>query len=107
MKVLLDECIPKRLKRELSGYDLLTVPEAGWAGQKNGKLLALAEQAFDVFITIDQNLQYQQKLSDRKIAVILISPQNSKFDTLRRFVPKIKLALEEIEEKQFIQITEC
>lgn len=53
MKVLLDECLPKKLKRELEGHTIITVPEQGWAGIKNGELLRLAEAEFDVFITID------------------------------------------------------
>ena len=55
MKVLLDECIPRKLKFELTGYNCQTVPEAGMAGQKNGTLLSLAERAgFDVFLTMDK-----------------------------------------------------
>jgi len=56
MRVLLDECLPRRLKREIVGYEVVTVPEAGWAGKSNGELLALAAERFDVFVTVDQNL---------------------------------------------------
>lgn len=58
MKVLLDECLPKKLKREVNGDVVKTVPEMGWAGKKNGVLLRLAEQEFDVLLTNDQNLEY-------------------------------------------------
>jgi hypothetical protein len=62
MRVLLDECVPRKLRRELPGHEVLTVTERGWSGIKNGELLALAQAEFDVFLTIDQNLKYQQNL---------------------------------------------
>ena len=73
MKVLLDECIPRMLKNALPEYDCQTVPEAGLAGKKNGALLSLAEQAgFDLFLTMDKGLQYQQNLAGRKIAILIL-----------------------------------
>lgn len=63
MKILLDECIPRKLKGALANHDCKTVPEAGLAGKKNGALLSLAEGAgFDIFLTMDKGLQYQQNL---------------------------------------------
>jgi hypothetical protein len=62
MKVLLDECLPRKLKREVNAEVVTTVPEAGWATVQNGALLRLAEQEFDVFLTNDQNLEHQQNL---------------------------------------------
>ena len=56
MRVLLDECVPRKLGRELTEHAVLTVTERGWSGIKNGKLLALAETEFEVFLTVDQNL---------------------------------------------------
>ena len=64
MKILLDECIPRRFKESLVGHICLTVPEVGLAGRKNGELLSLAEQdGFEVFLTLDKGLQYQQNLA--------------------------------------------
>ena len=63
MKLLLDECIDRKLAREFVGYEVKTVPQMGWAGTKNGQLLALAEAEFDVFITVDRNLSCEQNLS--------------------------------------------
>ncbi|HET7698374.1 MAG TPA: DUF5615 family PIN-like protein [Vicinamibacterales bacterium] len=63
MRVLLDECIPRRLKRELVGHDVKTAPEMGWASKKNGELLALAAVEFDILLTSDRNLSHQQNLS--------------------------------------------
>jgi len=60
MRLLLDECLPRTLKKEFRDYKIRTVPEMGWAGKKNGELLRLAEKQFDVFITLDQNLQYRK-----------------------------------------------
>jgi predicted nuclease of predicted toxin-antitoxin system len=59
MKILLDECLPKKLKLEIEADVVLTVPEAGWASKKNGELLGLAAGNFDVFLTTDQNLEFQ------------------------------------------------
>jgi predicted nuclease of predicted toxin-antitoxin system len=69
MRVLLDECIPRKLKTHLSGHECRTVPEAGWAGKRNGELLALAEGSFDVFLTLDKGVQYQQNLEDLIIRI--------------------------------------
>jgi hypothetical protein len=62
VRVLLDECLPRRLKRELLGHDARTAPEMGWASKRNGELLALAAGAFDVFLTVDRNLSYRRSI---------------------------------------------
>lgn len=72
MRVLLDECLPRRLKRELPGHDVRTAPEMGWAGKSNGELLALAARDFDVFLTTDRNLSFQQNVSAVDIAVVVL-----------------------------------
>jgi hypothetical protein len=66
MKILFDECLPRRLKNCLPGHDCRAVPEMGWAGKSNGDLLALAEPSFSVLITMDANLDYQQNLRGRR-----------------------------------------
>ncbi|HSE58740.1 MAG TPA: DUF5615 family PIN-like protein [Nitrospiraceae bacterium] len=77
MKVLLDECIDRRLAKEIEGHDVVTVPQAGWAGIKNGNLLRLAEDQFDVFVTVDRNLSFQQSLPQFAIAVVILqAPTN-------------------------------
>jgi predicted nuclease of predicted toxin-antitoxin system len=85
MKVLIDECAPKALKQSLAahGHESLTVQEAGWSGKQNGELLALAETKFDVLITVDTNLQYQQNLTKRKIAIVVIQSQSNRLEDLR------------------------
>ena len=72
MRVLLDECLPRRLKRELVGHDAKTAPEMGWASKRNGELLALAVGEFDVFLTADRNVSYQQDRSSFDIAIVVL-----------------------------------
>lgn len=106
MKVLLDECLPKKLKREIanSNYHVITVPEQRWAGTKNGNLLRLAETEFDVFITIDNNLSAQQNLTNIDLAVIVLSAPNNRIETLKPLVSKIKKALTNIRYGEIVYI---
>ena len=89
MRVLLDECLPRRLKRELLGHDARTAPEMGWASKRNGELLALAAAAFDVFVTADRNLSSQQDLSAFDIAVIVLVARSNSIDELRPLAPRV------------------
>jgi predicted nuclease of predicted toxin-antitoxin system len=83
MKVLLDECLPKKLKHKVKAELVKTVPEAGWAGKKNGELLRLAEVSFDVLLTNDQNMEYQQNLKNFDLAfVVMVAPTNDIADLL-------------------------
>jgi predicted nuclease of predicted toxin-antitoxin system len=93
VRVLLDECLPRRLKRELVDHDARTVPEMGWASKRNGELLALAAAEFDVFLTVDRNLSYQQDVSAFDIAVIVLVARSNTIDDLRPLAPKILEAL--------------
>ncbi len=76
MKILIDECVPRPIIRLLPGYECHTVQETGWGAFSNGELLRLAEDSYDLFITSDQNIRYQQNLAGRKIAVLVISTNN-------------------------------
>ncbi len=73
MKILLDECVPWPMHRLLTGHECRTAQEQGWCGIKNGRLLQLAEGEFDLFITSDQNMRYQQNLAGRRIAILEFS----------------------------------
>ncbi|MCX6894837.1 MAG: hypothetical protein NTZ16_04920 [Verrucomicrobia bacterium] len=73
MKILLDECVPWPMHRSLAGHECRTAQQCGWGGIKNGSLLQLAEKEFDLFITSDQNLRYQQNLAGRRIAILELS----------------------------------
>ncbi len=104
MRVLLDECLPRKLKGELLEHSVSTVPEAGWAGKKNGALLRLAAQQFDVFITIDQNLHYQQSLPSMQLALVLLTAPNNRLETLLPLMAQVREALENLPDKAFVRI---
>lgn len=93
MRILLDENLPRKLKYELVGHEVATAPEMGWAGVKNGELLRRMEAAFDVFVTADQNLQFQQNLRSRRLAIVVLVAHDNRFVTLRRLVPELLQAL--------------
>ena len=93
MKLLLDECIDRRLAKDLEGHDVRTVPQVGWAGIKNGELLTLAEKEFDVFITVDRNLSFQQNLPKFNIAVLVLHAASNRLADLKLLAPKILLTL--------------
>ena len=89
MRVLLDECLPRRLKRELVGHDVKTAPEMGWASKRNGELLALAASQFDAFVTADRNLSYQQDVSAFDIPIVVLVARGNRLDDLRPLVPRL------------------
>jgi hypothetical protein len=87
MRVVLDECLPKRLTRELPGHEARTVQQMGWSGISNGKLLFLIRCQFDAFITVDSNLAYQQNLSTLPVAVVVLRAPSNKIEDLRPLLP--------------------
>ena len=89
MRVLLDECVDARFAPYIVGYQARTVHDQGWGGITNGKLLALAQQEFDVFITVDRNLSFQQHLPKYGLAVILIQSRSNRLVDLLPFVPRL------------------
>jgi hypothetical protein len=99
-RVLLDENLPRLLKRELPGVEVRTVAEVGWAGIKNGKLLRLAETEFDVFLTADQNLSYQQPLSTFQLAIVVLRAHTTKLEDLLPLVGAIRDVLDRVEAGQ-------
>lgn len=93
MRVLLDECFPRALRRELPGHDVKTVEEAGWAGVKNGELLRLAAKEFDVLLTVDRNFEYQQNFSGLTLAVVVVDAASNDIAVLRPLMPAVREAL--------------
>lgn len=93
-RVLLDENLPRLLKRELSGHEVRTVAEIGWAGIKNGRLLRLAETEFDIFVTADQNLSYQQPLKSFQLGIVVLKARTTKLEDLLPLVPAMREALD-------------
>lgn len=96
MMILLDESLPIRFADELTGYNVSTVTEEGWSGKKNGELLKLAASKFDVFITADQNLQYQVNLLRAKIRIIILAAKTNRFEDLKPLSSKVLIALKDI-----------
>lgn len=99
MRILLDECMPARLRRNLSGHEVQTVPQAGWASIKNGKLLRMIADSgkFDVFLTVDKNLPHQQKIEKLPFAVIVLRSKSNRLADVIPFAPEILRRLPEFQ----------
>jgi predicted nuclease of predicted toxin-antitoxin system len=93
MRLLLDECVPKRLGRLLAPHEVQTVQQAGWSGLKNGELLAKAADSFDVFVTVDQGIRHQQNLTEVEICVVALVAASNDIRDLEPLVPKMLEAL--------------
>lgn len=94
MRILLDECLPRRFGPAPQGHVVTTVPQAGWAGLTNGALLARIEGAFDAFVTVDQNLPAQQALASRAFGVIVVRAPSNSLGALLPLAPLVLAALE-------------
>jgi predicted nuclease of predicted toxin-antitoxin system len=103
-RVLLDECLPKKLKGEFPDHVVVMVQEMGWSGKKNGELMKLAHGQFDVFITSDQNLQYQQNLAYAKVGVIVLVAVNNRIATLKPLMPQVNLILPTIKAGEVVEV---
>jgi predicted nuclease of predicted toxin-antitoxin system len=89
MRVLIDECLDWRLGRALPGHDCVSVPKMGWAGIKNGQLLALAQAEFDVFLTADRNLSFQQNTTQFQIAVVVLVAGSTQLSRTSPLMPQV------------------
>ena len=89
MKVLLDECVDTRLAVHITGFEVRTVHDQGWSGITNGKLLSLAQAEFDVFVTVDRNLSFQQHLPKYTIAVVLVRARSNRVADLMELLPEV------------------
>jgi predicted nuclease of predicted toxin-antitoxin system len=96
LKLLLDECVDSKLARHFAEFEISTVPKMGWASVRNGELLKLAEAHFDVLITSDRNMSFQQKITGRDLAVIILVAHSNGLKHLELLVPSIKEALKNI-----------
>jgi len=103
-RVLLDECLPRDLKNLLRDHDVTTVQEAGWASTRNGELLALATPRFDVFVTVDRNLSFQQNLSNLEIAVVVLVARGNRLVDLQPLVPSLDKAIDSVERGQVVRV---
>jgi predicted nuclease of predicted toxin-antitoxin system len=103
MRILVDECVPWPLHKLLSGHSCSTVQDKGWGGIKNGDLLQRAEGNFDLFITSDQNIRYQQNLAGRRIAILELSTND--INRIQAASMQIEDAIEKIQPDEFRQLT--
>jgi hypothetical protein len=93
MRLLLDECVPRALRNDIPGHEVKTVAEVGWAGVKNGELLRLAAAEFDLLITVDRNLEYQQNFEGLSLAVIVIHAPSNDVTVLRPLMRVVVAAI--------------
>lgn len=93
MRVFVDECVDWRLSRDIAGHDVKTARQMGWTTIKNGELLALAANAFDVFITVDRNLSFQQNLPAFAIAVVVLRARSNRLADLQLLIPDLLAAI--------------
>ena len=104
MKVLLDECVTRKLKRDFQGHKVHTVDDAGFKGLKNGDLLHAASAQYDVLITVDQNLQYQQNLKALNLAVLVLAAKRNTYEVLHPLMDQALAALKEIKPGEVVII---
>ena len=93
MRVLLDECVPRALRNDIRDHEVKTVAEMGWAGVKNGELMRLAANEFDVLLTVDRNLEYQQNFVGLSLAVIVIHAPSNDIAVLQPLMPAVLAAI--------------
>jgi predicted nuclease of predicted toxin-antitoxin system len=106
MRLLIDECLPRKVKLLFvnGGHHCETAREAGFGGKENGELLAAAENNFDVLVTADRNIRYQQNVAGRKIAILIIRSTSNDLDDIRQHVPDALSALRTIKPGQFVEV---
>ena len=104
MRVLLDENLPRALASELTGHQVTTVQAAGWAGAKNGELLRLADNRFDVLLTMDRSLRYQQNLDALGLSVLIVRAPSNRMVHLKPLVGSILKALDDLQPGQQCEV---
>ena len=104
MRPLLDESVPRRLKRALPSHEVKTVVEMGWGGIKNGDLLAIDAASFDAFITVDKNLPYQQNLSNLALAVIVLDAHSNELPAPLPLVTRLEQTLTTLTPRTYVKV---
>jgi PIN like domain len=105
MRILLDECAPRPLKRQLPDYEIRTVVEMGWDGKKNGELLRLmSQEGFTILLTTDQNLRYQQNLQQTGVAVVVLVASSNRLPALIPLIPDVRNVLNTITPGEVIEV---
>jgi predicted nuclease of predicted toxin-antitoxin system len=106
MRLLIDECLPRKVKPLFAagGHEVETVRDAGFSGKENGALIAMADGVFDVLVTIDKNIRYQQDITRRRLAVLIIRTASNDLDDIRPHVPEALVALQSIRPGQVVEV---
>lgn len=104
MRILLDECLPRRLKHALPEHEVRTVGEMGWSGLKNGALLSRITGQFDVFLTVDRGLVHQQRLQGIPFAILMLVASSNDIDTLRPLMPEVREILSRIQVGEVLRV---
>ena len=105
MRILLDHCTPKRLRRLLPVHFVRTTREMGWERLLNGRLLSAAEGQFDVMLTVDRSIRFQQNMATRTISVIVMRANNNRFESLGALIPAVEKALDVIGEGVVVEVS--
>ena len=105
MRILIDECLDWRLGRALTGHDCVSVQKMGWGGIKNGRLLALAEKEFEVFLTADRNLSFQQNTTKFDIAVLVLAAGSSQLSKTLPLMPQVLALLPGLTPGQVVSVS--
>jgi predicted nuclease of predicted toxin-antitoxin system len=105
MKLLLDECVPKRLKKDFIRHEVFTVDESGFKGLKNGRLLrAASDDGFEILITVDQNIEHQQNLSLLPISILVLVSKTNRYENLKGLTKEALEAIKQIKNNKLIRI---
>lgn len=105
MRILLDENLPRRLKHLFPPeHDVMTVSERGWNGLENGRLLRAAEQDFEVFVTMDAGLRYQQNLTTIRLSVIQLVAPSNRFEDLQLLMPSVRSLLDQLQPGTIVRV---
>ena len=105
MRILLDECVPRPLRRELADHDVRTVVEMGWVGKRNGELMQLLRtETFAVFLTTDQNLRYQQNLRGLPMAIVVLVAPTNRLDDLVPLMPQVRTVLATMQPGMVVEV---
>ncbi len=104
MRILLDESVPERLGALLSPHECSSVRRQGWAGLKNGKLLAVAAERFDLLLTADKNMEYQQNMMTLPVAIVVLRARSNRLESLAELVPSLLRALEHLQPRTLVKV---
>ena len=105
MKLLLDECAPRRLKNYFVGHDVSTIEQAGFKGLKNGNLLRAADGKFEVLITVDKNIEYQQNTAALPLAIVILAAASNRLESLLPLIPNALKVLETIKTGDVVRVS--